>query len=183
MNKMDKIDILSRAFDTNKSVNYVIKQDSKREKRIRSLVQYSYDKTIKAGRVFLIEGKAVALVYSPQNIKTNIFADLKLVFTALGFANIRKALGFKSKVKKNYPNKMLYIDLLGVDPQFQGQGYGSQLLDEIKAYANKEKMPLYLETSTLKNIAFYKRNGFEQYGSIQFEFELFLFRYVQEKVQ
>ena len=37
------LDIISRSFDQNPSVNDVIKQDHLREKRIEELISYSFD--------------------------------------------------------------------------------------------------------------------------------------------
>lgn len=37
------VDILVSSFDDNKSVNYIIKQDTKRTQRIKRLMEYSFD--------------------------------------------------------------------------------------------------------------------------------------------
>jgi hypothetical protein len=47
------VDILTKAFDSNKSVNYVVKQDRKREKRIRKLMDYSFELCWESGEVYL----------------------------------------------------------------------------------------------------------------------------------
>jgi ribosomal protein S18 acetylase RimI-like enzyme len=178
---MNAIDILTKAFDKNKSVNYVIKQDYRRENRIRSLIEYSYNKTFRLGKIFSIDNKAYAFVSFPHRDKTDILANLKLIFSSLGIRNIKRVLRFKSQLKKHYPKEFVYLDFIGVDPLFQGQGIGSALVQEIKAFAKQQKLPLYLETSTIENVAFYKKNGFEQYGELQLEYPLFLFRLNVEK--
>ena len=127
-------------------------------------------------KIFSKDGKAFALVTLPHKSKTNIFADLGLIFSSLGIANVKRTLHFKSQIKKHYPKAFVYVDFIGVDPQSQGQGYGSQLLKEISEYASEFELPIYLETSTLQNIDFYKKNGFEMYGQLEFEYPIFLFR-------
>ena len=173
---MELIEVLSKAFDQNKSVNYVIKQDKRRLTRIKNLINYSYTNALKYGKIFSIDGKAYALVTLPHTCKTNVLAVLRLIFSSLGIANVKRTLYFKSQIKKHYPKAFVYVDFIGVDPQSQGQGYGSLLLKEISEYASEFELPIYLETSTLQNIDFYQKNGFEMYGQLEFEYSIFLFR-------
>jgi GNAT superfamily N-acetyltransferase len=50
--------------------------------------------------------------------------------------------------------------MLGVDPDYQGKGYASQLLRPMLARADKEGIPCYLETQLGKNVALYEHFGF-----------------------
>ena len=54
-----------------------------------------------------------------------------------------------------------YIILLGVDPQKQGQGFGSKMLLPVLKIAEEKKQSCYLETHDEKNVEIYKRFGFE----------------------
>ena len=40
------VDILSKSFNDNKSINYIVKQDGKREERLRKLMEYSFVNTV-----------------------------------------------------------------------------------------------------------------------------------------
>jgi GNAT superfamily N-acetyltransferase len=51
--------------------------------------------------------------------------------------------------------------ILGVGPEWQGQGVGSQLLQSVLARADADGVPCYLETGTEPNLRFYRRHGFE----------------------
>ena len=51
--------------------------------------------------------------------------------------------------------------LLGVEPAFQGQGAGSALIAPTLARADREGLPCYLDTAKERNLAFYRRHGFE----------------------
>lgn len=54
----------------------------------------------------------------------------------------------------------LYVVILGVAPQQQGQGIGGRLLRAAIAESERQGLPLYLETETERNVAFYARHGF-----------------------
>ncbi|MEM0961822.1 MAG: GNAT family N-acetyltransferase [Bacteroidota bacterium] len=54
-----------------------------------------------------------------------------------------------------------YLGLLAVDPSAQGQGVGSALLRAGIERANAEGVGTFLETGTQKNVAFYRRHGFQ----------------------
>lgn len=47
------VDILTKAFDNNKSVNYIVKQDERRIERIRELSNYSFEMCLRFGEIFI----------------------------------------------------------------------------------------------------------------------------------
>jgi len=54
-----------------------------------------------------------------------------------------------------------YLSIIGVDPAYQGKGYGSKLLKMKLAEIDEQKLPCYLHTENEKNIHFYEQFGFE----------------------
>ena len=54
-----------------------------------------------------------------------------------------------------------YLQVLGVDPTAQGQGWSKPLMQVVLSKADHERMPCYLETATFSNLALYRRFGFE----------------------
>jgi len=54
----------------------------------------------------------------------------------------------------------LHIDPLGVAPDLQGRGIGSQLLTEFCKVADDRSTAGYLETDTIRNVRLYQRFGF-----------------------
>ena len=171
------IDILTQSFESNKSVNYIVKQDRKRIKRIKALMDYSFEVCYEFGEVFLSnDRKACALVLFPDQKRTtlkSIILDLKLIFSCVGLSNITKALSRESKIKQRQPKEpMYYIWFIGVDPGSQNSGIGSQLLKELLDESKRKQRRVFLETSTAKNIPWYQKFGFEVYDELDLSYKL-----------
>ena len=58
------------------------------------------------------------------------------------------------------PERCWYLPVLGVAPVYQGQGYSSRLLKPMLARADREGLPVYLETQLEKNVTLYEHFGF-----------------------
>jgi ribosomal protein S18 acetylase RimI-like enzyme len=175
------VDILTDSFQTNQSVNYIVKQDSKRIQRVRALMDYSFEICHDFGEVYLSDDKkACALILYPDKKKTtfkSVLLDIKLILSCVGLNNIQKALGRESKIKKLQPKEpMYYIWFIGVDPAHQNSGIGTELLNEIIADSATKKRPIYLETSTLKNLPWYKKFGFNVYNELDLTYKLFFLK-------
>lgn len=175
------VEILAQSFQDNLSVNYLIPRDSKRMQRIRELMAYSFDLCRLFGKAVLSENrKACALVIFPDRKRTSVQSlvlSARLILKAMGIRNIGKALSRESQVAQKHPSTQIYhLWFLGVLPEFQSEGTGGELLDELLADAVTMNRPVYLETSTLRNLPWYERHGFSIYGEILLSYTLYLMR-------
>ncbi len=55
----------------------------------------------------------------------------------------------------------IYVMIVGVAPEYQGQGFGGKLLRNIINESDNTGLPIYLETSTHGNVAIYNHLGFK----------------------
>jgi GNAT superfamily N-acetyltransferase len=62
--------------------------------------------------------------------------------------------------KRLMPGRHWYLQILGVDPAYQGQGFSSCLLRPMLARADKDGLPCFLETQAEKNVKLYEHFGF-----------------------
>lgn len=175
------VDILTKSFDTNQSVNYILKQDNHRVKRVSALMEYSFDVCYLFGDVFLSDDKkGCALITYPDKKKTtlkSILLDAKLILSAVGIKNIKKTLAREAMINKMHPKEPIYyLWFIGVDPEYQNEGIGSILLDDIIEDSEYKQRPIYLETSTLKNLPWYKKFGFEIYHELDLSYKLFFLK-------
>jgi len=180
------VDLLTQSFNDNQSVNYIVKQDNKRVDRIRFLMEYSFEVCSMFGEVWLSDDrKACALVLYPQLKRTTLksmWLDIRLIFKSIGLGDVLQALNRETQIKGLQPkNEMTYLWFVGVDPVYQHSGIGSKLLNEIISEANSKKLPIYLETSTLQNLPWYQRFGFEVYDQLELTYTLFFLKREPDK--
>jgi ribosomal protein S18 acetylase RimI-like enzyme len=175
------IDILQEAFDDNKSVNYVVRQDNNRLTRIRGLMEYSFNVCNAFGEVWISEdNQACALILFPDRKRTSfrtLLWDLKLALSVIGMDRVNAVLKRESLIKSNHPKiPIAYLWFIGVNPELQNKGIGSSFIREVIAECERKKRPIYLETSMEKNIPFYKKFGFEIFQSLNLSYTLYQLR-------
>lgn len=173
------VDILTKSFDDNKSVNYVVKQDKKRVSRIRVLMDYSFDVCSAFGDVWITEDEqACALVLYPDMKRStfnSILWDVNLATSAIGLLRVSKVLGREAKIKAFHPkDRFSYLWFIGVAPENQNRGRGSRLLEEIVHDSEMKGRPIYLETSVDRNLPWYKKCGFEVFQTLDFGYSLYM---------
>ena len=60
-----------------------------------------------------------------------------------------------------------YIPLIGVDPVFQGLGYGTKLMRHGLVACDRDQLPAYLEATSPASRSLYERHGFRALGEIR----------------
>ena len=152
----------------NKSVQYILKENGTKSTLIKKLMVYSFNVGLKFGDIFVSDdGLSCAIMMFPnrrKNVVYSTYQDTKLILNVIGFKNIGKVLKKESNNKKKHPSfDFAHLWYIGVRPENQGNGIGSQLLDEVISYYTSKNLMLYLETSTESNIPFYQKKGFKKF--------------------
>lgn len=176
------IDILTESFEYNESVKYIIKQDHRKLERIHALMDYSYEICSMFGNVWLSNDRsACALVLYPHLKETtfrSVCLDLKMILNAIGLAGIIKAMNRENLIKAKQPKaEMAYLWFIGVNPIYQHSGIGSSLLKEVIAEAENKCLPVFLETSTLQNLPWYRRFNFQVYDELTLTYTLYFLKH------
>ena len=172
--------ILSESFKENKSVNFVA---GKTKEKISALMGYSYEIATNNGKVYISENqKAVALILFPRKKRFSLnrfYQNFRIAINVIDLSKIPLILRRESIIKKYHPtSSFIHLWFIGVNPKDTGKGYGSNLLEKIIELAESKSQDIYLETSTQRNINFYRTHGFENYVTITsgLPFQLMLFR-------
>jgi GNAT superfamily N-acetyltransferase len=63
------------------------------------------------------------------------------------------------------PGPHCYVPLLGVRPEAQGKGLSRAVMQPVFEAADRDRVPIYLETVPESNVAIYKKLGFELRGN------------------
>jgi GNAT superfamily N-acetyltransferase len=72
------------------------------------------------------------------------------------------------KMDQSHPREAhWYLPQIGVEPNAQGKGHGTELMRHALARCDQEGALAYLEASKAQNVPFYQRHGFEVMGEIQ----------------
>lgn len=160
-------DVMGRAFDDDPVLNFVAKQDARRSERIRMMMDLGLRKlTFPFGETYVAEGFEGAALWNPPNGRPhgllNDLSMLPAMVRVAGASRLPHVIGALQMMDKKHPRKPHYYLLgIGVEPELQGRGIGTQLMAPVLERADREGMPAYLESSKEKNLPLYQRNGFE----------------------
>ncbi len=162
------IRILSESFETNPSVNWVIKSDDKRVDRIKELVDFSFETGLENSGVYLSSDEKGAAICFPYHKKkstlSGILNQVKLVAKAIGVGRVGKVLKRESYINKHRIDKQfLYFWFLGVLNEARGSEAAYELRNEFFRLSEDLNLPICLETSVEQNKIVYQRFGFEVY--------------------
>lgn len=173
--------ILSRSFAGNLSVQFITGDGPAKAKKLQALMGYAFEVCTSFGEVMLSEDrKACALLVYPEKKKTNlrsVMLDLGLIWNCVEVKNVIEVIKRESSVHALHEaGHKVYIWFIGVDPAYQHKGIGSKILQEVIKDAELQGRDLILETSTLKNIPWYKSFGFQTYATLDLGYKLFFMR-------
>jgi GNAT superfamily N-acetyltransferase len=98
-----------------------------------------------------------------EQIKMILVTVLKAsLFSRQTWLALNRGIKLLDEMKKKHPkNPHYYLEVLGVEPSYQGKGIGSMILKSINEKADKEGVGCYLETAQPRNLPLYKRFGYQ----------------------
>ena len=112
---------------------------------------------------------AAAAIYPPGNYPISTIDQIAMLAKTIwgdGFYGLGRWLKWLSDMEIMHPKwPHYYLEFLGVEPEFQGKGFGSALLKFLTEKADSEHMGCYLENSNPRNNPLYQRFGFQIVGT------------------
>jgi ribosomal protein S18 acetylase RimI-like enzyme len=146
-------DMMGRAFDDDPVVNFLAKQDGERSARIRHFMDVALQKmTFPYGETYVREDFRGAAFWNPPG---------ELPHGLRFNRGIARALSTFDFLEKRHPKAPHYYLLaIGVDPDHQGKGIGSAMLQPMVERLDREGAPSYLESSKDRNVPLYERFGY-----------------------
>jgi GNAT superfamily N-acetyltransferase len=97
----------------------------------------------------------------PLPIPVQLGILLKTV-TRTGVYGLGRWLTWLSRIDKQHPKSPhYYLEFIGVDPAWQGNGLGSSILHHLVSKADQDRVGCFLETGNPRNVPLYQRFGFQ----------------------
>lgn len=158
--------VMARAFDDDPIANWFAAQDQRRARRIYDFMDVSYRITAQGGELYTTDAlQGAAYWAAPGKWKMGTVQELMLLPAMVRTATWRRVpaiMGGLNAIEKKHPHEPHYYLLaLGVEPDLQGHGLGTQLMAPVLERCDKERVPAYLESSKERNVPLYERNGFK----------------------
>lgn len=161
--------VLSEAFRDDPVFNAIF-LDAPPEQRVAFFsapVIYS----MKYGQVFAPSGQLEGIAawvpgaYADMNLFRMISSGAFWTGMKMGMEIAKKLKVIFGPVEHDRKEHMLgrsyiYLQIIGISPQYQGQGLGGKLLHALFAESEKSGLPIYLETETDENVSLYEHLGF-----------------------
>jgi ribosomal protein S18 acetylase RimI-like enzyme len=97
-------------------------------------------------------------------------AKLPEMIRAAGFSGLVRAISTLDTLLKNRPPEPhIYLNVLGVEPEFQRRHFGIAILGYLRAQAalRPDFAGVYLETATEANVVYYSHVGYQVIGEIR----------------
>lgn len=111
---------------------------------------------------------AAAVIYPPGIYPLPVYDQWMILIKSIlanGWYDIRGYIKWLDEVDKVHPDEAhFYLEYLGVEPEYQGKGFGSSILQHLSARADELGVGCYLENANPRNLAFYQRFGFQVIG-------------------
>lgn len=168
--------VLARAFENDSLYVVYFPDATKRIQQIYHLMKFSIRYCMRYGEVYTtssnLEGIALLQLEEPileqdqEDEPTSIFLNWLnfRLWVSLGdtLEKVTSDYGYMVSIHRELiPSCHWYFFIIGVDPKFQAQGFGSSLISSMLVRVDKGRLSCYLDTNTERNLALYKHFGFK----------------------
>jgi ribosomal protein S18 acetylase RimI-like enzyme len=164
---------LASAFQDDPVIAWIFPDEHRRRGVLPAFMEFRLRKlAFPHDEVWMSAGGTAAAVWFPPPGRWQLSRSqrLRLLPPLVRFLGLRTAsvLGGLERMEARHPHDRShwYLFILGTEPAAQGRGLGSALLAQMLARVDADGMPVYLESSSERNLALYGRHGFEVTGEV-----------------
>lgn len=164
------VETLVRAFRNKQPIQYYFPDETERERIMPYFMSLAVFPALQYGEVHATSNdmEGIAIWVPSDNYPIALWRILRSVplSVTLGFGryggNRLKDLGqyIDTLHARLAPFKHMYLQSLGVDPDFQGKGHAGRLLRYMLTRLDSAGLPGYLETLEEQNVRLYEHFGF-----------------------
>lgn len=166
---------LARAFADDPVIDYFVRDDEERDAALRTWFSFAVRKLgLPDDHIWMTPDASAIALWLPPPQRTMVFTpwqELRMIPTMLsvvGMDRVVRMQKLRTAFESHHPKAPhWYLMFLAVDPNAQGMGLGSALLQSVLAKIDAKSEAAYLEASSEKNVPLYKRHGFEVKGEFR----------------
>ncbi len=161
------VEVLADGFYDNPLLAWVFPDPETRLEALRVWFEFWIDLYAEDARLFLTEGETAAALWAVPNAR-GLDGDSLEGFVALverwnGDRTPRVLQGLGG-LGERPSQPFWYLNSIAARRGRRASGLGAQLLEPMLARADREGVPVYLESSNPRNLTFYYRYDFEAWG-------------------
>jgi ribosomal protein S18 acetylase RimI-like enzyme len=157
---------LARSFEDDPVMSWVFPQDTKRLDRLEVAFGFYLRKIwLRRDECYAVDRLfGAALWLPPGEWHLGPIEQLRLLpqMIAINGRNLPRMVTVLRMIETSHPKEPphYYLAVLGVEPELQGRGFGSALMQPVLRRCDRERVPAYLESSKRRNVVLYERHGF-----------------------
>jgi ribosomal protein S18 acetylase RimI-like enzyme len=157
--------VLARAFDTDPPMRWFLRDAERRVEQARHMFNVML-RTVHLPRDACYTTEDVwggALWVPPGRWRLGFVQQMRLLpgMIRVFGRDLPRAQRGLTVMDSGHPRKShWYLDSLGVEPERQGRGLGSALMQPVLERCDRERMPAYLNAGSPRSRELYRRHGF-----------------------
>lgn len=161
------MDVIGMSFIADPLLRWMYPDLQKFVEYLPQLTKAYGGRAIDHSSAYFVDGYRGAALWLPPNVHSDDETFVALLDRSVGdqkndaIATFEQMAGF-------HPNEPhWFLAVMGVDPNHQGKGVGAALLKRGLVRCDRDHLPVYLESSSERNVPFYERHGFDVLGTVQ----------------
>jgi ribosomal protein S18 acetylase RimI-like enzyme len=125
-------------------------------------------RALETGTGFIADGGRAAALWLPPGVEPDHEAMGAIINETLQPEISANVGGLLEGMAEYHPHEAhWYLPLIGTDPRWMGQGFGSALMEHALQKCDQDGVAAYLESTNPRNISLYQRHGFEIMGEVR----------------
>lgn len=161
---------LASAFHDDPVLAWLVPDADRRQVRLPALFGAFADVYVPQGESYLVGDDAGGALWAPPGGEPVPEHEAEAFGQRLGAilqGDVTRAVELQELFDEHHPQvPHYYLQFVGIVPEHQGRGLGSQLLTTVLAHADATSTPAYLEATSPDNRRLYERHGFDTIGEI-----------------
>ena len=162
------VSIIVRAFNADPAARWLFPAARQYRDNFPEFVKAFAGAAFEQGSAQCAAGYSAVALWLPPGAHPDERALIALLQRTIPARDQTEVFGLFERMEQCHPAEAhWYLPMIGVDPDKQGNGYGSALLRFALERCDRDDMPAYLEASSRRSVPLYERHGFELLGTIQ----------------